>query len=215
MATMKTGEIVQMYKEAKDKNAQIEILADLACCSKEDILLVLQNEGLISGVPGGKKKKKAATYQNSGAPRLVWDEELKQTVRSLLMEGMTITAIAERIGWDTAQVQYGISRYKLRGEAAKKEPAVKTGTPQTLAFEGEEEEQRIKRELSNEEAIQKGACDDEYRLCVIMQDALRFFLKRVLQIMKRLWAYLQKASYRVPTGYFARRQNTECEDGRF
>ncbi len=156
---MTTYEIIQMYKEAKDKNAQIEILADLACCSKEDILFVLQNAGLISGVPGEKKKKKAATYQKSGAPRLVWDEELKQTVRSLLMEGMTCAAIAERIGWDTAQVQYGISRYKLRGEAKKKEPAekkeepaVKTGTPQTLAFEGEEEEQRIKRELSNEES---------------------------------------------------------------
>lgn len=135
---MTTYEIVQMYKEAKDKNAQIEILADLACCSKEDILLVLQNAGLISGVPGEREKKKAATYQKSGAPRLAWDEELKQTVRSLLMEGMTCAAIAERIGWDTAQVQYGISKYKLRGEAKKKESAEKKEEAVKAAEESKE-----------------------------------------------------------------------------
>ena len=44
--TMSDNEIVRNYQEAKDKKAQIEILADLNCCQKKDICEVLSNNGV-------------------------------------------------------------------------------------------------------------------------------------------------------------------------
>ena len=38
---MSDTEIVRIYKQAKDKNKQIEILADLNLCEKDDILELL------------------------------------------------------------------------------------------------------------------------------------------------------------------------------
>ena len=103
---MSVHEITSMYKEAADKNAQIEILADLNACSKEDILLVLQNEGLISGV---KAKKKAAPKT-----KMTWDDAAKEKVRSLLQEGLTVLKAAERMGLDYMQVRNAVTRYKLK-----------------------------------------------------------------------------------------------------
>lgn len=104
---MSVHEIVQMYKEAKDKNAQIEILADLNACSKNEILMILQNEGLISGVKATKKTTPKTT-------RMVWNEEAKETVRKLLAEGLTILEVSERMGLDFSQVRNAITRFKLR-----------------------------------------------------------------------------------------------------
>lgn len=115
---MSTHEIISMYKEAADKNAQIEILADLNACSKEDILLLLQNEGLISGVkPATSKKKKPR-----GRAAQIWTEEIKDTVRRLCAEGLSNLEIAERLGLDAVQVKNGITRHGLRekkGESSK------------------------------------------------------------------------------------------------
>ncbi len=142
---MSVHEIVQMYKEAKDKNAQIEILADMNTCSKDDILMILQNEGLISGV---KKTKAAEKRTKRGAPqtlafegeeedgrsvtelsergkrpgaqpRMTRSEEAKEQVRKLLEEGLTVLEVAERMGLDVTQVRNAVTRYKLKKANAK------------------------------------------------------------------------------------------------
>lgn len=112
---MERHEIVQMYKEAKDKNAQIEILADLNVCSKQEILTILQEEGLISGVKGKEHKKTAVKT------KMVWTEEAKERVRLLLSEGMTVLEAAERMGLDAVQIQNAIRRFKLRQDGGKEE----------------------------------------------------------------------------------------------
>ena len=111
---MTTHEIVQMYKEAADKNAQIGILADLNACKKEEILTILQEEGLLSGVKGKKQEKKAGK-------KMVWTEETKERVRLLLSEGMTVLEVAERMGLDAVQVRNAVTRFKLRKSSAKEE----------------------------------------------------------------------------------------------
>ena len=134
---MSVHEIVQMYKEAKDKNAQIEILADLNACSKEEILMILQNEGLISGVKATKKTTPKTT-------RVVWNEEAKETVRKLLAEGLTVLEVSERMGLGISQVRNAITRFKLGKrmqniEATPHQSATLTASPQGEAGESAED----------------------------------------------------------------------------
>ena len=56
---MSDNEIVRNYQEAKNKKAQIEILADMNCCQKKDICEVLSNNGVeIEGKAPGKRGRK-------------------------------------------------------------------------------------------------------------------------------------------------------------
>lgn len=116
---MERHEIVQMYKEAKDKNAQIEILADLNACKKEEILTILQEEGLISGVKPPKKEAKKEQMRRGA--KMIWTDEAKEKVRLLLSEGLTVLEVAERMGLDAVQVRNAVTRFKLRKSSAKEE----------------------------------------------------------------------------------------------
>lgn len=128
---MSAHEIVQMYKEAADKNAQIRILADLNTCSQKDILLVLQNEGVISGVKPKKEKSAPKTERKRRKLETVWDDELKNDVRRFLADGLPPMEIAERLGLEPQQVRNAIHRYDLREE--------KEDNPSTGAREDERE----------------------------------------------------------------------------
>lgn len=44
--SMTDNEILQMYKESKDKKKQIEIIADLTLCSKSEIIDILKSQGV-------------------------------------------------------------------------------------------------------------------------------------------------------------------------
>ncbi len=114
---MERYEIVQMYKEAKDKNAQIKILADLNLCTKQEILTLLQEEGLISGV---KKKLQKLEGKTQAKPRITWGEEAKEKIRSLLREGLTVLEVAERMGLEYTQVRNAVTRYKLQKDKPEK-----------------------------------------------------------------------------------------------
>lgn len=130
---MSVHEIVQMYKEAKDKNAQIEILADLNTCTENEILMILQNEGVISGVKATKKTTPKKT-------KMVWNEEAKETVRSLLGEGLTVLEVSERMGLDFSQVRNAITRFKLKREKeTPHQSATLTASPQGEAGESAED----------------------------------------------------------------------------
>lgn len=76
------------YKLAKDKNKQIKILAELHACSVEKITEILSKEGLISGIPGAKKKR---------APGVNW-AIMDAEVSKLSKEGLSLAEIAERLG---------------------------------------------------------------------------------------------------------------------
>lgn len=56
---MSAEEIVRSYREALDKKHQIEVLADLNICRKEDIVEVLKENGVKPQELPRKSKKKA------------------------------------------------------------------------------------------------------------------------------------------------------------
>ena len=110
-------EIVQMYKEAADKNKQIKILADLNCCSKEEILNILAEAGAISGVKPSKMQKKQVDKRRS--ERGKWTEERLEQLQRFIEEGLTYEEIGERMGENARAIGNAVYNYKLRGNGEK------------------------------------------------------------------------------------------------
>lgn len=65
---MSVDEICRNYRQAKDKKEQINILADLNCTSKEEIIKVLVDCGEM--YPPESKPKKTAKKQDVELPKL-------------------------------------------------------------------------------------------------------------------------------------------------
>ena len=55
--TMTESEICVSYRQAKNKNEQVKILADLNLCKPEDITELLARNGYITGTPQVKKQE--------------------------------------------------------------------------------------------------------------------------------------------------------------
>lgn len=94
------GLIVREYAQAKDKNKQIQILAELNGVKKEVILEILKRNGAISGIPGAK----------SASSKTVWSAEMDAEVSRLAKEGLKLNEIAERLGI-TPQAIYSRRKY--------------------------------------------------------------------------------------------------------
>lgn len=101
-------ELIELYKEAKDKNKQIGILADLKCCDVKEILEMLQENGLISGV---KKKSE----------RGKWTPERLGELQHFLDEGLCYRDIGERMGENEKCITNAVSNYKLKKNTSKKD----------------------------------------------------------------------------------------------
>lgn len=76
---MDEGEITRKYKEAKNKNMQVEILADLNACSKDYIIEILVKNGIeakqlprkrnnapLQPLPGAKQKSTVVIPKHQG-----------------------------------------------------------------------------------------------------------------------------------------------------
>ena len=74
---MTEKEIIRSYKEAKRKQEQIKILADLNTCPKEDIRKILRDAGLDVPATGNRYTKKKEEPEASGSKRkrLIKNEE--------------------------------------------------------------------------------------------------------------------------------------------
>ena len=101
-------ELIELYKEAKDKNKQIGILADLKCCDVKEILEMLQENGLISGV-----KKKSETGK--------WTPERLGELQHFLDEGLCYRDIGERMGENKKCIANAVSNYKLKKNMLKRD----------------------------------------------------------------------------------------------
>lgn len=64
---MSNADIVKMYREAKDKKAQVEILADLNACEKDKIISILK-EGGVPSVELPRNRKKTESGEKSEKP---------------------------------------------------------------------------------------------------------------------------------------------------
>lgn len=107
---MSEEEICANYKQAKNKNQQIHILADLNATKPQAILDILQSNNLISGIP----KLKETKSKNEKPTKTEWTKELVNDLIKLLAEGKTNGEIAERLGVDKRSVEGKV--YGLRKE---------------------------------------------------------------------------------------------------
>lgn len=83
---MSDDEIVTSYREAKNKNAQIKILAELNACNPKEIKAVLAKAGVLDGIAtAGRKPSKRVT------------EEMHKKIRDLRRCGLTQREIAKRL----------------------------------------------------------------------------------------------------------------------
>lgn len=101
-------ELIELYKEAKDKNKQIGILADLKCCDVKEILEMLQENGLISGVKKKSEKGK-------------WTPERLGELQHFLDEGLCYRDIGERMGENEKCITNAVSNYKLKKNMLKRD----------------------------------------------------------------------------------------------
>lgn len=101
-------ELINLYKEAKDKNKQIGILADLKCCDVKEILEMLQENGLISGVKKKSEKGK-------------WTPERLGELQHFLDEGLCYRDIGERMGENEKCIMNAVSNYKLKKNTLKRD----------------------------------------------------------------------------------------------
>lgn len=101
-------ELINLYKEAKDKNKQIGILADLKCCDVKEILEMLQENGLISGVKKKSEKGK-------------WTPERLGELQHFLDEGLCYRDIGERMGENERCIRNAVSNYKLKKNMLKRD----------------------------------------------------------------------------------------------
>lgn len=101
-------ELINLYKEAKDKNKQIKILADLKCCDVKEILEMLQENGLISGVEKKSERGK-------------WTPERIGELQHFLDEGLCYRDIGERMGENERCIRNAVSNYKLKKNILKRD----------------------------------------------------------------------------------------------
>lgn len=101
-------ELIELYKEAKDKNKQIGILADLKCCDVKEILEMLQENGLISGVKKKSEKGK-------------WTPERLGELQHFLNEGLCYRDIGERMGENEKCIMNAVSNYKSKKNMLKRD----------------------------------------------------------------------------------------------
>ena len=99
-------EIIQSYRQAKDKNKQIGILADLAGTDKQGIIKILMEAGEVTGV---KTQKKVPVSKKS---KVNWTPELTEDLLRLHEEGLKNIEIAERLGVDRKAVANKLNRLR-------------------------------------------------------------------------------------------------------
>lgn len=84
---MDKGLIIREYRQAKDKNEQIKMLAELNGVHPEVITSFLMSEGVIAGAV---KKQRKSPFK--------WDADADAEVSRLSKEGFSLKEIAERLG---------------------------------------------------------------------------------------------------------------------
>lgn len=97
--TMSVGDITASYRQAKDKPAQIGILADLCCTSKKEIVRILCDEGCVD--------------DSGNPPRLpgIEDEDMPDIIR-MRKNGLHLDVIAKKYGVTAPTVSKKIKAYE-------------------------------------------------------------------------------------------------------
>lgn len=127
---MSESEICTAYRQAKDKNEQVRILADLNCVPANVIIGVLSANGYITGLVGNKTAQKElakSTPQTAASEPPLAEPSRQEQLIALADKGMTITGAAETLGLTYKGVHAAAARYGIRF-AGQKKAAPSAGT---------------------------------------------------------------------------------------
>lgn len=108
---MSEHEICQMYRDAKDKNEQVKILADLNVCDSGTIIDVLSRNGFVPGLP--VKSKTAKNDSKKRKPATQFTAEICAEIEKLYASGIWTGQIAKRLGLNYKAVADKISNMGL------------------------------------------------------------------------------------------------------
>ena len=117
---MSEAEVCKSYREAKNKNKQIKILADLCLCEEQEIMDILVRNNQIPGIKAPDKKKKKRYNFTS--------EEARQ-IEQMYADKKPAGKIAEKLGLDELSVVNKIKRMGLPQKYGR--GRTKTEKPQT------------------------------------------------------------------------------------
>lgn len=120
---MTVEKIVTSYRQAKNQQTQIGVLADLNVCTRKEIKELLTEAGALQQPPPESKAGRPVTFDTEKARRL-WDE------------GLTDAEIAARLEIPTVRFAKWRQRVGL----------LRPRTPQKNRTETEQEEQSVKKE---------------------------------------------------------------------
>lgn len=105
---MSNAEICTSFKQAKNQNDQITILAELNACGTEKILEILQAGGCISGLPKVKKKLEKELQEEAKAAKrsnVQWTPEMDRQLVAYCEAGESVKGIAELMGLRPTQIK--------------------------------------------------------------------------------------------------------------
>ncbi len=107
---MTNDEIVMMYREAKNKKQQIRILAELNCCSKDEILRILK-EGNVKSTELPRQRAKKDEKESQ------MEIEAKQSEKKEEKKQHLPECVKEAIAKQMVEEQEAIDRYQtaIRG----------------------------------------------------------------------------------------------------
>ena len=118
-------EIIKEYGEAADKLKQINILAELNCCSRDEIIAVLYKNGI--PLPKGVSAKNVKQENKRGRTEPIeWTDSMIKRLRDLYESKVSRENIAEVFGVSPSSVRRALEKFGIKEKAGRK-PVKKTG----------------------------------------------------------------------------------------
>ncbi len=115
---MSESEIVSRYRQAKSKNQQITILAEINLCDRKDIIELLTLNGAYQNKPSSRKTR--------------WNDEECQKLERLLERSMTTREIAAIYGYKPNVMASTVAYLRSRGKLQRRLEGRSGRRPQEL-----------------------------------------------------------------------------------
>ncbi len=116
---MSEYEIIKDYGEAADKREQINILADLNCCSKDEIIAVLSKNGI--PLPKGVSAKGMKQEKKRGRTEPIeWTDAMIKRLRDLYESKASRENIAEVFGVSSSSIGRALEKFGIKEKAEHK-----------------------------------------------------------------------------------------------
>lgn len=131
---MSNAEICTSFKQAKNQNDQITILAELNACGTAEILEILQAGGCISGLSKVKRevKEEAKAAKRSNVK---WTPEMDRQLVAYCEAGKSIKEIGELMGLRATQIKARKETLNARGYVVNSAQTADKEAPEEAAVE--------------------------------------------------------------------------------